>query len=668
MILALWLACVADPWDQDGDGHPLGADCDDESAEIGLPTPYYPDRDGDFAGDPLGQIVACSQPERYLERAGDCDDLNPDTHPGALELCDFQDNDCDGEVDERAIDAELWFPDVDGDTWGDDEGGLLLCRVPEGWVETPGDCDDYDPLVNPDGEEVDYDGVDGDCDGWSDFDADHDGFVSDAYGGVDCDDGDAGAFPGAFDLCRSGFDEACDGVDATECRYWEQSPIVYQRGAVVGDLGSGVGASAAALGDTDGDGASDFAVGAPAWSEVIFQGGAVYVSSGPPLGRVILPDDAVTYEDLAPVTSLGSAVARVGDVDGDGLADLAVAASAAGVDLDERGDVRVILAPFDEASFATPWLVLPGEDRDDRAGTAMVSGDLERDGEVDLIIGAPLGGPTVSGVVYVVGTQQIGLQPLGSSGARWAAAIPGEEAGAAVAIVGDTDGDGLSDVVVGAPGAPSASGAFDAGRAYLVRSPAPDVLALPDADAVYSGTHGAEELDLLGEVAGARLGERVAGGDIDGDGRADVVVAAPFDSDRRLSGGRVFVFSGSLDGPVDVVDAALTVLPEHEADQVGAGVATGDFDGDGWVDLAVGAPFARGSTLVRTGWVSVFRGPLTGDRYIWDSDGRFFGSRSGDQVGASLFTLGDLDGDGATELGVGGVDILYVVYGEPYPF
>ncbi len=662
--LALLAGCVG-AWDADGDGLLVGVDCDDEDPEIGAPTEWWPDRDGDFYGDPQDAVLACEKPDGWLDRAGDCDDSDPDTRPNTPEVCDLRDNNCNGEIDDRPIDPTVWYPDLDQDGYGDRQGAIEQCAQPALHITEPGDCDDHDPLVNPEGEEVFYDGVDQDCDGGSDFDADGDGFDGVEFGGADCDDDQASTAPGAQELCDDGVDQDCDGADFSPCTLDGTVPLVRTAGVVLGPAFTGTGLGAAVLGDTDGDGVTDLAVGAPHDATIIFDAGSLAVVSGTLRGQFDLPDDGVFIAEDDPNAQWGARITAVGDLNGDGLADLAASAPGTGDGLDQRGEVRLLLAPFTKESLAVPFGVIVAEDRDDRAGQGLARGDLDGNGQAELLVGASYAGPEESGAVYVAPLGQPGVVALGA-GPRWLGGSRGDEAGAVVAIVGDTDGDGLDDALIGAPGAADASGGPSAGRVYLVRGPPPPALALDaDADARIDGPRGADDDDFLGPIAGGRFGESVAdGGDLDGDGLHDLVVGAPDSSEQRRLGGGAWVFTGAPAGEMTVADAAVTFLPHHELDRLGAAVVgAGDMDGDGADDLAIGAPGAHDGTNNRSGRTYVFYGPLDRDAYTWEAYTALAGARPGDNAGSAVFAFGDLDGDGRAELGVQSGDALYLIYG-----
>jgi MYXO-CTERM domain-containing protein len=153
---------------------------------------FYADGDGDGFGDANSAIEVCAAPNGYTDDATDCVDTNEDINPDATEVCDGVDNNCDGQIDESDPDTDTtWYPDVDGDGYGDASQSVNSCEPLEGYVQTLGDCNDNDPLINPEAEEVWYDDVDQDCDG-NDQDQDGDGW----WQRDDCDDLDPESFPG----------------------------------------------------------------------------------------------------------------------------------------------------------------------------------------------------------------------------------------------------------------------------------------------------------------------------------------------------------------------------------------------------------------------------------------------------------------------------------------
>ena len=174
----------------------------------------------------------------------DCDDTDPNTWPGAIELCDGQDQDCDDVVDEGV--TTTWYADADGDGDGSDTDTQESCDRPDGYTSTGGDCDDADDTVHPTADEV-CDDVDQDCDGAVDegelstfwADADDDGY-GDASAPVeacsapsghvdddtDCDDTDGASFPGNPETCDEA-DNDCDGPvdEGVTTTYWVDADV-----------------------------------------------------------------------------------------------------------------------------------------------------------------------------------------------------------------------------------------------------------------------------------------------------------------------------------------------------------------------------------------------------------------------------------------------------------
>ena len=224
-------------------------DCDgliDDADELTSGNTFYSDADDDGYGDELNTIIACDLPEEgYVENSDDCDDTDPLTNPDAQEVCGGGDNNCDGLTDDDDPDVDLstiidYFLDNDGDGYGLDSSSIESCSPPEGYSEVGGDCNDSEANINPLALEI-CDGIDNDCDFFSDDDDDsldqstalafYEDLDGDGYGvpsstvlfcspppgyadnSSDCNDTPgigAGIYPGATETC-DGVDNDCDG-------------------------------------------------------------------------------------------------------------------------------------------------------------------------------------------------------------------------------------------------------------------------------------------------------------------------------------------------------------------------------------------------------------------------------------------------------------------------
>jgi hypothetical protein len=292
-----------------------------------------------------------------------------------------------------------------------------------------------------------------------------------------------------------------------------------------------------------------------------------------------------------------------------------------------------------------PIRILSQESGDAFGFSIAPAGDVDGDGDVDFVVGAPSSDANqqFAGVAYLFEGPLTGTTTTAAAANRIATTFFGDNVGGSVASAGDVNGDGLDDLLVGGRG--SDAGGIQSGRAYLFLGPVTERLA-GGADAIITGLP-FEEIGLT--VAGA--------GDLNNDGFDDIIVG----SDKAGPGrpGRLYIFNGPVTGSLSVADADAMLTGAVTDDSFGTSVAApGDLNGDGFADLVVGASrlVALGNTN-GPGQVFVFHGPFSGNVGALSAQAILTGELLNDAFGQSVAT-GDVNGDGTTDLVVGAHQIF----------
>ena len=595
-LFSLALAACAEGGPGEGGGVPdTGPDAPTLTTDCEDPSVWYADADADgFAGSNV-VVRSCEQPEGFESSPTDCDDLDPTSYPGADEICDGADNDCDGVADgedEDWVEASgvpAW-QDADGDGYGDDALSGVVCPGTAGWSEIGGDCDDADPDLNPDTS-------------WY-SDQDNDGYGSDLYnthaceqpeGFVDnqedCDDLSSRIHPGATERCDGGVDNDCDGLADDEDP--DTDPEDMDTFFVDAD-GDGYGDPAlttvscnletgASEDDTDCDD-GDAAVN-PGATEICRDGVDNDCSEDAPecaLEGALDPSDAdLTLSGGTASDYFGRAIALL-DFDGDGQQDLAVGAYGEDSGGNAAGATYLFAGPLSGSAISAgaadqSWFA-------DNSGTYLGytiarAGDVDGDGYQDLLLGGYYSNPgpgSGAGEAWLV---YGGLSASGEADARWTGEDAADYFGNGLSGVGDLDADGYDDFVVGAYGDDLVSGSGGA-----------DYLWYGAATVLPSGEASAADAILYGRTANSYVGylHSSSASDLDADGFPDLLVGAYYGANSTY--GAVYVLMGDgarLDGSLaleEVADADIAGTGTY--DYFGRMVRGGfDADNDGYEDF-----------------------------------------------------------------------------------
>ena len=536
--------------------------------------------------------------------------------------------------------------------------------------------------------------------------------------------------------------------------------------------GAGYGTSVAGVGDFSGDGLADVMVGAPGFDSPPGGDveGKVYIYIGQSLPPTLSDFGDIVGGTPSTRLELGARVAGIGDLNGDGVPEAAVSryipgsgddyimvvayngttgtafpfgdCSHAQAVLDSAGDTdgdgrpelitgqymwdtgsctpgdhpgRVQLFPsLSERLSATPeWTVTSGTNPYDLAGAALARLDFNGDGLDDLVVGVPAGDSMATDAgeaMLYLGTAS-GPQASAAGSFGGVSLATGDGFGIAVAGVGDVNGDGFEDLVIGVP--QSTNTLAGDGKALLyLGSTSPSTVIAPTGSAMVGGSTGAGlgwaiagagdvdddglaevvigapghtggggEVRVYGwdELAGelvstwamsgpsvSELGAAVAGGDVTGDGISDVIAGAP----GHNGAGHVFVFEGAIDFETNAPPGPINLVGVSSGARFGAAVAVpGDVDGDGFKDIVASAPEYTG-TMAAQGQVQLWLGasgpPTNPITMAWSDTG----ITPDERMGMTVAGGGDIDGDGLADFLVGsptsntGFGLVRVVFGH----
>jgi hypothetical protein len=456
---------------------------------------------------------------------------------------------------------------------------------------------------------------------------------------------------------------------------WPSDSLADANVTITGINDQNAGAAFAGVGDVDGDGIDDLVVGGDDDSNVAFLvfGSTSFTSLD--LTSVSHP----TAVKIAGDFSFGSSAAAAGDVDNDGIPDFLVGSPASDLSSGGSGGFYLYLGRSisNWSSVSTDNdadLVIEGRNNDDHAGEALSHtgfGDFDGDGIDDIILGAA--DADNGGKIYIVygidstAGESLATSPLNLMNAdvTLKAENSGDQVGVSYAVIPDLNSDGKDEILVGA--SENDDGGSASGKVYLIYGEAlsgeSDIISVAD-------------VTYVGENSGDKLGFSVsAGGDINGDGIEDLLMAASFNDDNGFRSGKVYLIYGSSSlASITLDNADASFRGEANNDLAGSGLAGGaDVNGDGLSDFLIGSPVnSEAFTESGIAYLMQTEGSVSCDRFdtlIDLSDTNLVDAYIRGQTNSDIFAfehtnVGDINGDGYDDLAIGAYSFSPTVSGS----
>jgi FG-GAP repeat/Divergent InlB B-repeat domain len=327
----------------------------------------------------------------------------------------------------------------------------------------------------------------------------------------------------------------------------------------------------------------------------------------------------------------GYSISLAGDVNGDGYGDVIVGVPFYDQGQEDEGAAFVYYGSEVGLSTSPDWVGQCNQESAYYGISVSTAGDVNGDGFSDVIVGAASydHGEEGEGKVFVYMGSSSGLSSTASF--EMESNQANAEFGRYVSTAGDVNGDGYDEIIVGAPG--YTNGQYTGGRVYVFHGSS-------------SGLHSSVDWTASGKSSGDNFGRCVSvAGDVNGDGYDDVIIGAPYDG----TGGKAYVYHGSSTGLSNSSDWVAEGSQENAWFGISAS-SSGDVNGDGYDDVIVGAPhYSNGETW--EGAAFVYHGSTTGlsSTHQWLKEG----DQENANYGKSVSSAGDVNADGLSDVIVG---------------